>query len=245
MHIFVDGTLTGSFDGMNHSETGHNTGLGVFGVGQFNNRQFDGVMHDCLIYSEALDDAAIQSIMSEDAYPNSNNLYALYNFSHGSGDVVYDQSGNNHNGTITGATWQEDDSLSTITYIAIPDQNFEQKLIDLGYDDLLDGQVISSNISEVEHLNVSNSEIADLTGIEGFSNLRSLQIQNNSLTSLDLSVVPQLEQLWADQNNLNSIDVSYNAELTYLHLVNCGLTAIDISQNVNLINLIMNLSKKL
>ena len=118
-------------------------------------------------------------------------------------------------------------------------QNFEQKLIDLGYDDVLDGQVLSTNISEVEYLNVSDAEIADITGIGGFTNLKSLEIRNNSLTSLDLSAVPHLEQLWADQNNLNSINVSNNAQLSYLHLYNCGLTNMDLSQNINLRNLII------
>ncbi|MEL1234317.1 MAG: LamG-like jellyroll fold domain-containing protein, partial [Candidatus Neomarinimicrobiota bacterium] len=239
MQIFVDGALRGSFSGMNHSESVHNTGLGVFGVGQFNNRQFDGVMHDCIIYSEALDDATINTQISEDAYLSSNNLYALYNFSTGSGNMVYDQSGNGHNGTLSGATWIEDDPIHTLTYVAIPDQNFEQKLIDLGYDDVLDGQVLSDNISEVEHLNVSDAEIADITGIGGFTNLKSLEIRNNSLTSLDLIAVPHLEQLWADQNNLNSINVSGNAQLTYLHIYNCVITSIDLSQNINLRNLII------
>ena len=191
-------------------------------------------MHDCIIYSEALDDAAIQTQMSENAYPASNNLFALYNFSTGSGDMVYDQSGNGYNGTLSGATWTEDDPLPTLTYVAIPDQNFEQKLIDLGYDDVLDGQVLNTNISEVEYLNVSDAEIADIAGIGGFVNLKSLEIQRNSLTSLDLSAVPLLEQLWADQNNLNSINVSSNVHLRYLHIYNCGLTSIDLSQNINL-----------
>ena len=188
MQIFVDGTLSGSFDGMNHGETGHNTGLGVFGVGQLNNRQFDGVMHDCIIYSEALDDVSIQGIMSEDAYPNSDNLYALYNFSTGSGDMVYDQSGNGHNGTLSGATWIEDDPLLTLTYVAIPDENFEQKLIDLGYDDVLDGQVLMETISNIEVLNISNADISDLTGLESFTSLKDLNVSNNLLSLLDVSI---------------------------------------------------------
>ena len=64
-------------------------------------------MRDCIIYSEALDDATIEDGISEISFPTSDNLYALYNFSSGSGDMVYDQSGNDNHGTINGATWVE------------------------------------------------------------------------------------------------------------------------------------------
>ena len=218
MQIFVDGTLRGSFDGMNHDESVHNTGLGVFGVGQFNNRQFDGIMHDCIIYSEALDDESIQTQISEDAYPNSNNLYALYNFSTGSGDMVYDQSGNGHNGTLSGATWIEDDPLPTLTFIAIPDQNFEQKLIDLGYDDVLDGQVLSDNISEVTFLPLNSSNISDITGIEGFTLLEDFHCVENQITTLDLSQNTNLRYAYLRDNLISSINISNCSNLEHLDL---------------------------
>ena len=109
--------------------TSFNQDLSTWDVSNVTN--FDGMFRNLLVNTQ----------ISEDAYLSSNNLYALYNFSTGSGDMVYDQSGNGHNGTLSGATWIEDDPLPTLTYVAIPDQNFEQKLIDLGYDDVLDGQV--------------------------------------------------------------------------------------------------------
>ena len=50
----------------------------------------------------------------------------------------------------------------------IPDANFEQALIDLGYDTgTPDGSVPTVNISGVTSLNVSSESISDLTGIEG------------------------------------------------------------------------------
>ena len=56
--------------------------------------------------------------------------------------------------------------LSQKTYV--PDDNFEQALIDLGYDDALDDSVLTANISDVTNLNVNNKNITSLTGIEGF-----------------------------------------------------------------------------
>ena len=69
----------------------------------------------------------------------------------------------------------------------VPDDNFEQALIDLGYDDVLDDYVLTANISGVTYLNVSSKEISDLTGIQDFTALTSLQCGNNYLTSLDVS----------------------------------------------------------
>jgi len=72
-------------------------------------------------------------------------------------------------------------------YTAIPDQNFEQALIDLGHDDVIDGQVLTSNISGVEELYISNQNITDLTGIEDFTALTDLSCGGNELTNLDVS----------------------------------------------------------
>ena len=56
----------------------------------------------------------------------------------------------------------------------VPDDNFEQALIDLGYDDTLDDYVLTENISGVTELDVSSEEISDLTGIEDFTALTAL-----------------------------------------------------------------------
>ena len=49
--------------------------------------------------------------------------------------------------------------FSQTTYV--PDDNFEQALIDLGYDDTLDDYVLTANISGVTTLYVGSKEIAD------------------------------------------------------------------------------------
>ena len=50
----------------------------------------------------------------------------------------------------------------------VPDDKFEQALIDLGYDTTLDDSVLTSNISGVTTLDVENKSISDLTGIAAF-----------------------------------------------------------------------------
>ena len=53
-------------------------------------------------------------------------------------------------------------------YTSIPDQNFEQALIDFGYDDVIDGKVLTANINSVDSLNLIDKNISDLTGVEAF-----------------------------------------------------------------------------
>ena len=57
----------------------------------------------------------------------------------------------------------------------IPDPNFEQALIDLGYDTApINGSVLTATISGVTNLSVQNKNISDLTGIEDFTALTEL-----------------------------------------------------------------------
>ena len=95
-------------------------------------------------------------------------------------------------------------------YTSIPDQNFEQKLINLGYDNIIDGQVLTANISGVTSLTLI-SLITDLTGIEDFIALTYLDCQYNQLTSLDLSQNILLDTLLCYNNQLlASLDLSQN-----------------------------------
>jgi len=97
---------------------------------------------------------------------------------------------------------------SNETYV--PDNNFEQALIDLGYDDVLDDYVITSNISSVTTLYVDRMEIDNLTGIEDFESLEELYVEVNDLTSLDVSNNTNLTYLSADRNLLTCIKLNEN-----------------------------------
>ena len=68
--------------------------------------------------------------------------------------------------------------LAQKTYV--PDNNFEQALIDLGYDDAIDDYVNTENISDVTTLYVDSLSISDLTGIEGFTALTTLDCGSNA-----------------------------------------------------------------
>lgn len=69
------------------------------------------------------------------------------------------------------------------------------------------------------------TKVADMTGIEHFTNLHELIACNNQITTLDLSGMTKLEKL----------DVSSCTELQSLKLAGCtALTALDVSKNTHL-----------
>lgn len=121
----------------------------------------------------------------------------------------------------------------------INDPNFEQALIDLGYDsdNTVNGTVLTSDISSRTSLFVPNKNISDLTGIEDFTSLTSLTCHSNQLTTLDLTNNTALTYLQCFNNLLTSVDVTQNTALTFLNFNFNQLTTIDISNNTLITNL--------
>lgn len=135
----------------------------------------------------------------------------------------------------------------------VPDDNFEQALIDLGYDTgPLDDYVPTTNINGILDLDVSLKNITDLTGIQDFTsltildcsqnqlsvinlsqntNLLQLFIYNNQITNLNVTILNNLQILWCNDNLLNNLDVSQNLSLISLVCDNNSLTSLDVSQN--------------
>ena len=107
----------------------------------------------------------------------------------------------------------------------VPDDNFEQALIDLGYDTPpLNNFVPTANINTITSLDVSNKNIANLTGITAFVSLTVLNVENNNLLTIDVTQLTDLEELYCSHNNITgSIDVSNNSAL---RIFNCGFNQI-------------------
>lgn len=125
------------------------------------------------------------------------------------------------------------DNSIALTYV--PDDNFEQALIDLGYDSgPLDDYVPTANISGLTILDVSGKGIEDLTGIEDFVSLQTLNCANNNLKTIDLSKNINLTVILFYNNQLTSLDVSKNSLLQQMYGNNNYITSLDLSQNPNL-----------
>lgn len=93
-------------------------------------------------------------------------------------------------------------------------------------------------VSEAEafagYLNVHSQHITDLTGIEAFINITDLRVNDNDLTSLDLSANVHLKELHCQQNYLTSLDLNANTELTMLRCQENRLTSLDVSMQEQL-----------
>jgi LruC domain-containing protein len=117
-------------------------------------------------------------------------------------------------------------------YTPIPDPNFEQALIDLGLDDVMDGQVLKASIENVTSLQIENKDIADLTGIEAFTLLEELIASNNPLGVIDISMNQKLRNVILYNCELTSINVANNPELWSLGCAANLLTEIDVTNNL-------------
>lgn len=119
---------------------------------------------------------------------------------------------------------------------SIPDSNFEQALIDDGIDSdgTVNGTVLTSDISGITSLGLSNMNIFDLTGISDFTSLIDLSCDNNRLTSLDVSLNTSLRELRCGFNSLTSLDLSKNTALEILFYDSNQIASLDLSQNTAL-----------
>ncbi|WP_046756030.1 HYR domain-containing protein [Kordia jejudonensis] len=118
-------------------------------------------------------------------------------------------------------------------YTAVPDPNFEAQLA--GFDDIPnDGRVPTALIANRTTLSVTNDNISDLTGIEGFTSLRLLRATNNNLTTVDLRANTALEQVFIQNNRLTNININGLTSLRELQLDNNNLSSIDVSTNTSL-----------
>ncbi|MBT8259595.1 MAG: T9SS type A sorting domain-containing protein [Flavobacteriaceae bacterium] len=120
----------------------------------------------------------------------------------------------------------------------VPDDNFEQALIDWGYDSYpLDDYVPTSNIAGVTYLDVQFYGITDLTGIEDFTALQIFICSFNDITSLDLSQNLALSYLECGVNQISTLNVTQNTGLTTLDCQDNQLSSLDLSQNLSLTSL--------
>ena len=104
----------------------------------------------------------------------------------------------------------------------IPDDAFEQELINLNLDIIFDDSVLTSSIDTVTSLYIPSSGIADLTGIEDFSSLTELFCFSNQIVELDLSNNSLLFEVNCSDNQLVDLDVrnGNNLGLWYFNSIN-------------------------
>lgn len=122
--------------------------------------------------------------------------------------------------------------------VYIPDANFKARLINIGVDSNFDGEIQFSEAGAINtDLNINAALIADLTGIEAFTNITGLNCSNNTLSSLNINNLTNLIHLDCSYNQLTSLNIS---NLTNLELFNCSsnlLTTLDVNPLTLLVEL--------
>ena len=113
-----------------------------------------------------------------------------------------------------------------------PDAYFRNWLLAQSYG--RDRVLTDQEIAGITSINVQSKNIADLTGIEHFTALETLNCYENQLTALDVSHNTALTKLNCRSNQLTALDVSQNTALTYLFCYNNQLTTLDVSHNTAL-----------
>jgi len=163
------------------------------------------------------------------------------------------------------ANWTNIDIPNAFTaldcrYTLIPDANFEARLEALGYDDIPgDGRVPTALIEVVNILDVSNRSITDLTGIQDFTALQVLNIEDNTIADLDVSGMPNLlvleaqnaitsslnasntpllEEVNIQESDITTINLSGATALTQLLVFRTNLSELDLSTNNSLVTLV-------
>ena len=127
----------------------------------------------------------------------------------------------------------------------VPDDGFEQYLIDEGYDDVLDNYVTTASIDTIISFGITppNEEdgvlpVRSLTGIKDFTALTRLYVWDNELTSLDVSGLLNLYKIYCFNNAITNLNVSNNPALTQLLCGDNQLTSLDVSNNPALTQLV-------
>lgn len=131
----------------------------------------------------------------------------------------------------------------------IPNVKFEQALVELGIDDIVDGKILNAKAEEITKLKVEHKGIEDVTGLSAFKNLTFLSLWNNKFTTIDVTKLTKLQILVLSECPVSTIDLSKNTELveiafqhaigraddpTYPFGKTAGFTSLDLSKNLKL-----------
>ena len=152
--------------------------------------------------------------------------------------------------------YEEANYTEALTYI--PDDNLEQWLVDKGYDNQMDGYMLTSNAQQVggiaiyapdacydedeniicaweDYMNYEtrfSDRLTNLAGIEAFPSLISLNLTGNDLDSINITENSQLKYLYLNFNSFYKIDTSGNPHLEVISLDNNKIIPeLDFSQN--------------
>jgi Secretion system C-terminal sorting domain len=140
--------------------------------------------------------------------------------------------------------------LGNAQIVNIPDANFKEKLLGASISNYVastqipnsfgwvdghnsidinsNGEIEQNEAALITYLNISNSNINNLTGIEYFTNLRYLDCSVNNLTSLDVTGLNNLVMFTCQSNQLINLNITGLNNLKVLHCTTNELTTLNL-----------------
>jgi Leucine-rich repeat (LRR) protein len=121
-------------------------------------------------------------------------------------------------------------------FVPIHDVYFLEALIEQGVDKNNDGRISVPEAESTLSLKLAPGKVSELSGLEAFTELESLEIRMNPLAGLDVTANKVLEYLECTGCQLAVLDVSFNPKLRYLDCsggaaLSNRLTDLDLSKN--------------
>lgn len=113
------------------------------------------------------------------------------------------------------------------------DSNFKAKLYSI-LGKSTSSPILYSDVKNIHSLDVSCSNINDLSGIEYFTSLNTLNCYGNNLTSLDTTANTMLTTLECSYNNIKILDLSKNHSLQFLECWYNNLKTLNLVDNTDL-----------
>ena len=132
--------------------------------------------------------------------------------------------------SLSGAAAQAEVVINAANF---PDDTFRAYVMSASVDVDGDG-VLSGDELLIVSMEIIESGVESLTGIEYFTGLEELYCYSNNLTALDVSKNTNLYTLECDNNKLETLDLSKNINLMELECELNALVTLDLASNENL-----------
>ena len=113
-----------------------------------------------------------------------------------------------------------------------PDENF-RKIVS-GCDKDNSGGLSTSEISQIKEFGVNDPAVTSIKGIEFFTELSTLYLQNAQFTEVDISKNENLRYFLCWDTNLKSLDISQNTKIEDVECTNNPLTSLIVGENPSL-----------
>ncbi|MBP5655163.1 MAG: S-layer homology domain-containing protein [Clostridiales bacterium] len=115
-----------------------------------------------------------------------------------------------------------------------PDPVFRSVIASTVHDKNQDGYIDPDEILTSRNIHCENMGVKSIKGVEYFTELRGLWINDNSISDMDISNNKEITGVWCSGNKFTSLDFSGNPELVWVFCFDCKITSINVSNNPKL-----------